>query len=241
CPAPTSQSASSARMWLMAMALATSPALYPPMPSASTAMWCWSSTTTASSLFPRMSPGSVRLKYSNFKCWSVISRLSALRCYQKQANVTLSTNSVDGGRHKKKATPGGRCIFAICRRPAASVDATRSEQRLEQLAHLGGVVRDLETALFHDGQLGIGRVGTAGDQCTGMAHALAGRRRDASDEADHGLLHVGLAPQGGFRLVGTADFADHDDGIGVGVVVEGLHHVNVLEAVDGVTTDTDGR
>ena len=30
-----------------------------------------------------------------------------------------------------------------------------------------------------------------------------------------GLLHVGLAPLGGFSLIGTTDFADHDDGVGI--------------------------
>jgi hypothetical protein len=92
---------------------------------------------------------------------------------------------------------------------------------LEQLAQFGRVARDGEAALFHDGQLGVGRVGAAGDQRAGVAHALAGRGGHAGDEADDGLLHVGLAPAGGFGFVGAADFADHDHGIGVRIVVEG--------------------
>jgi hypothetical protein len=91
---------------------------------------------------------------------------------------------------------------------------------LEQLGHLAGVARDGEAALFHDGQLGVGRVGAAADQRAGMAHALARRRGDAGDEADDGLLHVGLAPARGFGLVGAADLADHDHRVGVRVVVE---------------------
>src|SRR5256885_4831545 len=67
------------------------------------------------------------------------------------------------------------------------------------------------SALFHDGQLGVGRVGTAGDQRAGVAHALAGRGGDTSDEADDRLLHVVLAPAGSFGFVGTADFADRSE------------------------------
>ena len=78
------------------------------------------------------------------------------------------------------------------------------------------------------------------DQRASVAHALARRGRDAGDEADDGLLHVGLAPAGGFGLVRAADLADHDHGVGVRVVVEGLHHVDVLEAIDRVAADADG-
>ena len=74
-----------------------------------------------------------------------------------------------------------------------------------------------------------------------MAHALACRGGHTGDKADDGLFHVELAPAGGFGLIGAADFADHDDGVGVGVVVEGAHHVNVLQAVDGVATNAHGR
>jgi hypothetical protein len=70
--------------------------------------------------------------------------------------------------------------------------------------------------------------------------ALAGRGSHTSDEANDGLLHVGLAPHGGFGFVWTTDFTNHDDGIGVWIVVESLHHFDVLQTVDGVTTDTDG-
>ena len=73
-----------------------------------------------------------------------------------------------------------------------------------------------------------------------MAHALAGRRGHASDEADDGLLHVGLAPACGVGFIGAADFADHDHGVGIRIVVEGAHHVDVLQTVDRVATDANG-
>src|SRR5690554_2215575 len=82
------------------------------------------------------------------------------------------------------------------------------QQRLEQLAHDGRITRDLEAGLFHDRQLGIGRVLATRDQRTGVAHALARGRSDAGDEADHRLLHVVLAPARSRSLVRAADFAD---------------------------------
>ena len=51
---------------------------------------------------------------------------------------------------------------------------------------------------------------------------------------------MGFAPHGGFGFIGAADFADHDDGVGVRVVIESAHHVDVFEAVDRVAANTDG-
>ena len=67
-----------------------------------------------------------------------------------------------------------------------------------------------------------------------MAHALAGRGSYAGDEADDRFFHVDFAPFGGFGFVGAADLADHDDRLGVRVVVEGAHDVDVFQAVDRV-------
>ena len=74
-----------------------------------------------------------------------------------------------------------------------------------------------------------------------MAHALACRCSDASDKANNRLFHVVFAPASRFGFVGSANFADHDHGIGVGIFVESAHHVDVLQAVDGVATNTDRR
>jgi Fe2+ transport system protein FeoA len=57
------------------------------------------------------------------------------------------------------------------------------------------------------------------DQRTGVTHALACRSGDAGDETNDRLLHVGLAPDSSVGLVRTADLADHDDRIGLRVVV----------------------
>jgi hypothetical protein len=73
-----------------------------------------------------------------------------------------------------------------------------------------------------------------------MAHALARRGGDAGDKADDRLLHVRLAPDCGFRFVGPADFADHDDRIGIRIGVEQAHDVDMLQAVDRIAADAHG-
>src|SRR5665811_513155 len=48
--------------------------------------------------------------------------------------------------------------------------------------------RDRDSRSLHRRGLGAGIALAAGDDRTGMAHAAAGRRRDACDKADHRLL-----------------------------------------------------
>ena len=48
-----------------------------------------------------------------------------------------------------------------------------------------------------------------------------------------------LRPGGGFFLGAAADLADHDDGFGLGVVVEHLEHVEVRGAIDRIAADAD--
>jgi hypothetical protein len=86
---------------------------------------------------------------------------------------------------------------------------------LSSLAISDGL-RVIEATLFHDGELGIGRVGTAGDQRTGVAHALAGGAVTPAMKPTTGFFMLALHHMGGFGFVRTTDFADHDDGVGVG-------------------------
>ena len=72
-----------------------------------------------------------------------------------------------------------------------------------------------------------------------MAHATTGRSGGTGDETRDGLLAVRLDPAGGFDFGVTTDFADHDDGLGLRVVVEELDDVEVRGAVDGVAADAD--
>src|SRR5258706_9072526 len=99
---------------------------------------------------------------------------------------------------------------------------------LQQLAHFRGIPRDLDAAGLHDRELLLRGALAARDDGPRVAHALAWRRGNAGDEADHRLLHVGLDPLRGVLLIGAADLAHHDDCFGLRVVVEHLQHVDVL-------------
>src|SRR5258706_8873258 len=110
---------------------------------------------------------------------------------------------------------------------------------LQQLAHFRWIPRDLDAAGFHDRELLLRGALAARADGARVAHALARRRGNAGDEADHRLLHVGLDPLRGVLLIGAADLAHHDDCFGLRVVVEHLQHVDVLDAVDRVSADAD--
>ena len=74
-----------------------------------------------------------------------------------------------------------------------------------------------------------------------MAHATAGRRGDASDEADDRLAAangVGVLEEISSILLGTAaNLANHDDAVGVGVLGENLEAVDKVRAVEGVAAN----
>src|SRR5688572_12655979 len=73
-------------------------------------------------------------------------------------------------RSKQEPTAPGREQSA---RSCGYRSSRALQQGLEQLTHFRRIAGDLEAALLHDAQLGVGRVGAAGDQRAGMAHALA--------------------------------------------------------------------
>src|SRR5438105_8370459 len=59
-------------------------------------------------------------------------------------------------------------------------------------AHVGGTLDRGDAGGLHGLHLLRGRALAARDDRAGVAHAAAGGRRLAADEADHGLGHVGL-------------------------------------------------
>src|SRR6185503_8054227 len=96
-----------------------------------------------------------------------------------------------------------------------------------------------DAALLHHRELLLRRALAAGNDRARVAHALARRRGDAGNETHDRLLHVLLDPLRRGFLVRAADLANHDDGLGLRVVVEHLHHVDVLEPVHRVAADAD--
>lgn len=79
----------------------------------------------------------------------------------------------------------------------------------------------------------------AGNDRASMAHAAAGRGRAAGNKPDDRLGHF-LPDEGGRRFfVRAANFANHDDGIGVRVGLEQAQDIHEAQANDGVATDAD--
>src|SRR5262249_15414845 len=109
----------------------------------------------------------------------------------------------------------------------------------ERPAHLGRIARGLDAALLHHGELLLGSPLAPRNDRPGVAHALARRRGDASDEADHGLTHVLLHPACCGLFIIAADLAHHDHRFGLRVIVEHLKNVYVLQPVDRIAADAD--
>eukprot|EP00050_Salpingoeca_kvevrii_P006215 m.288062 g.288062 ORF g.288062 m.288062 type:complete len:325 (+) comp11893_c0_seq1:162-1136(+) len=83
------------------------------------------------------------------------------------------------------------------------------------------------------------------DDGTGVAHAAAGRRGEASNERDDGLAvgaRVVLLEKGSSLLLGRAtDLADHDDTVGLGVLKKDAEAVNKIGTVEGITANADAE
>ena len=78
-------------------------------------------------------------------------------------------------------------------------------------------------------------VSAAGDQAPAWPMRLPGRGVTPAMKPTIGFSMLALHHWAAASS-GCANFADHDHGIGVWTVVESLHHVDVLQAVDGVAT-----
>ena len=73
-----------------------------------------------------------------------------------------------------------------------------------------------------------------------MAHALARRRRDPGNKADHRFFHMLFGPARCVFFIGPADFADHDHRFGRRIVIEQFQHIDVLESVHRIAADAHG-
>src|SRR6185436_20291288 len=72
-----------------------------------------------------------------------------------------------------------------------------------------------------------GRSLSAGDDGARVTHAPPRGRGLTGNETDHRLLERRLDIRGGLLLGRAADFADHDDGLGIRVVGKQLQRVDV--------------
>ena len=72
-----------------------------------------------------------------------------------------------------------------------------------------------------------------------MTHAPALGRGETGDEADHRLRHIVLDPGRGLGLLRSADLADHQHGLGLGILLEQREMVEEGRAVDRIAADAD--
>src|SRR5688572_28015888 len=78
---------------------------------------------------------------------------------------------------------------------------------------------------------------TAGNDGAGVTHALAGRRCDARDVCNDWLADVVADELGSGLFVRTADLADHDDALGLRIVLEARQHVDEVHAAHWIAAD----
>src|SRR4051812_7013967 len=95
-----------------------------------------------------------------------------------------------------------------------------AERVLHRLAYVGGRVDDAYARLFEGLHLLGGGSLAARDDGSGVAHASSGRGGLARDEGDDGLRHVVFGEGRGLLFVRAAYLADHDDAVGLGVVLK---------------------
>ena len=110
-----------------------------------------------------------------------------------------------------------------------------------QFAGFGGVLADLHARCAEGVHLSLGGALAAGDDRPGVAHLLAGRRRDPGDVGAHRLGHAGLDELGRFLLGRAADLADHHDRVRLGVGLELAQAVDEVRAGHRVAADPDAR
>jgi len=94
-----------------------------------------------------------------------------------------------------------------------------------RLLHRLNLAGSVALALLHNG--------------TRVAHPSLGRRSEASDEADNGLvlLVVLLQPVRSHLLGLATDLADHHDTLSLGVHHESLQHIDEVSPVERITTN----
>src|SRR5687767_1810537 len=74
-----------------------------------------------------------------------------------------------------------------------------------------------------------------------MAHAATRRRRNAGDESYDRLLDVLLYELCRLLLCRSTDLADHQNRIGLRIVIEQSDSVDEARPVDGIAADADAR
>src|SRR5439155_24912233 len=123
------------------------------------------------------------------------------------------------------------------RRWRLSADAGGPEQLRDVRRRVGdGDPRGLEGRTLR-----LCRSSPAGDDRAGVAHSPSGWGGAPRDEGRHRLAHLTLHEGGGALLLLATDLADHHHGLGLGILVEHVEHVDESGAHDRIATDAHAR
>src|SRR5947209_20606247 len=107
------------------------------------------------------------------------------------------------------------------------------------MADLRGTLHRVDARGAHGGVFIFRRALTSADDRAGVAHAAARRSGLAGDEADHGLLYMRFDEFRSAFFGIAADFADHHDGVRIGIVVEEADRLQERCDDDGIASDSD--
>src|SRR5713226_9339119 len=107
------------------------------------------------------------------------------------------------------------------------------------MADLRGALHRVDVRGAHGGVSIFCRALASADDRAGVAHAAARRSGLAGDEADHGFPHVRFDEFRSAFFGIAADFADHHDGVRIGIVVEEADRVKERCADDGIASNAD--
>ena len=123
----------------------------------------------------------------------------------------------------------------------APLSAPGSAQLAKKSAKEERARRDADPAALHRRDLISGAPFAATDDRASVAHATSGRCGGPCDKANDGLLHIRRDPLCSLLLCIPSNFADHDDRLGLIILVEGAEDVDEIGPVDRVPADSNAR
>src|SRR5579863_3240155 len=172
-----------------------------------------------------------------------------------QAAMPPVTTSGRAGRPPAPGFPldpgaeAGRACSETATHPILTTPARRPKQArrtglaphdvADQSGGLAGRLADADAGLLQRFLLGLGGTGGARDDRAGVPHRLALRRGEPGHVPHDRLGHVLLDEGSGALLGVAADLADHHDGVGLRVLLEGLQAVDVRGPDHRVAADPD--
>src|SRR5882762_2501174 len=154
----------------------------------------------------------------------------ALDCHEKFLQMIWSRYRAEAGNYKigKNLGPEGLSYSLF-------------QGGGESAAEVRGSFDRADSGGGHRGVFVFGSALPAADDGSSVAHPATRRRGLSGNEADDGLLHIGLNPFGGALFRVAADFADQNDGVRVRILVEKLDGVEKRSADDGISADAELR